>query len=301
MSRAARVFVLISAALLLAACASLVKLAYSNAALAYTNLGSMVTWMVDDYVDLHTMQEGWVEERVTRMMEWHRTQELPKYRRFIESAAARVETPFTAADVAAHYREMRVHYHRLVEQVLPDVAEFLGGLDAQQVAQLQAKFTADNRKFVRESVKGTPAERSRRRMKRLVGHLESWVGPLHRRQRELVAAYYEGAPDFTEEILAERRVRQSEIIALARARPPREAMLATLRRLFIDTESWRRPEYLARQRARDQKMFALFADLGATLDERQREALRRRVRGLLRDITELTAANRGAGTLTPSS
>lgn len=290
MTRAASAALLLTAALLLSACASLVKLAYSNAALAYSNLGSMVAWTVDDYVDLHTMQEAWVRERIARAMEWHRTQELPKYRQFLESALARSETPFSAQDVAAFHRELREHYRRVAAEVLPDVADFLGNLDPAQVDQLAAKFAEDNRKFVRESLKGTPESRRARRMKRFLGHLEGWVGTLDDAQRGLVADYYASATDFTEEMLAERRYRQSEILALARSRPPREATVAALRRLFIETESWRRPEYLAKQRERDRKVFELIASLGATLDEEQRGALRKRVRGLVRDITHLTSA-----------
>ena len=59
-------------------------LAYNNAALAYSNLGPMLTWMVDDYVDMSGQQKGWVRERLTRAMAWHRAEELPEYRRFFE-------------------------------------------------------------------------------------------------------------------------------------------------------------------------------------------------------------------------
>lgn len=291
MNRAARALLLVAVALLLPACASLVKLAYANAALAYSNLGSMVAWTVEDYVDLHTLQEGMVRGRIERLMRWHRAEELPRYRRFLESALARAEQPFTADDVAAHYAELRAHYLRLASRVLPDVADVLADLDPDQVDRLERRFARDNRELLRTSVRGTPLERRERRMKRFIGHLEGWIGPLDERQRELVDAYYEGAPDFTEEMLAERRYRQSEILALARARAPREAMTAALRRLFIETDAWRRPEYREKMRARDRRMFQLVAALGATLDDRQRRALRKRVHGLVQDIASFTAAS----------
>lgn len=290
MNRAARAIVLATAALLLASCASLVRLAYANAALAYSNLGSMVAWTVDDYVDLHTLQEDWVRDRIARVMDWHRAQELPKYRSFLQSAAARIEQPFTAGDVREHFLEIRAHYRRLAQEVLPDAADFLVALDAAQVEHLRRKFAEDNRKFVRASVRGTPQERRERRMKRFVGHLEGWLGRVDARQRALIAAYYEEAEDLTEEMLAERRFRQAEILALARERPPPHAALAALQRLFLEIDAWRRPEYAARLRAREERTFELFAQLSATLDERQRAALRKRIDGLTRDISELVAS-----------
>lgn len=284
---------LVLAALLLASCATatLTRLAYANAAFAYSNLGAMLTFMVDDYVDLTDAQEDWVRARVARAMQWHRAQELPKYRLFLESVLAGTEGALTAQEVGVHQKALRAHYHRIAEQVIPDVAEFLGAIDAEQAGQLERKFTDDNAKFTRESIRGTPDERRAKRMGRLTGHLEGWVGSLSGEQRELVSAFYRTAPDFSEEMLGERRFRQGEILALVRAKAPREQMSTELRRLLVDTESWRRPEYIQKLRARDQKLFEMLAALNAGLSAEQRAAFQARIRGLMRDITTLTAAN----------
>ena len=293
MKRLAQTFTLGLAALLLTACATatLTRLAYANAAFAYSNLGPMLTWMVDDYVDLSGVQEDWVRGRIARVMEWHRTQELPKYRAFLESALAKTEGRFGADDVAVHHKAMRAHYYRVVDEVVPDVAEFLANIDADQAGQLERKFAEDNGKFVRDSIKGSPEERRGKRMRKFMDHLEGWIGPLSAEQRELIATHYRTLPDFSEEMLGERRFRQGEILQLVRAKPPKEQMAAQLRRLLVETETWRRPEYLEKLRDRDQKTFEMLAALGATLSPEQRAALHKRVRGFLRDITTLTASN----------
>ena len=296
MKRLTQAFALTLAALLLASCttATLTRLAYANATLAYSNAGGMLTWMIDDYVDLTDAQEDWVRARVARAMEWHRTQELPKYRRLLESVLARSERGFTAQEVGIHQKAIRAHYYRIAEQLVPDIAEFLGGIDAEQAGQFERKFAEENAKFTRESVRGTPEERRGKRMRRFVDHVEGWVGSLSVEQRELVAAFYTTAPDFSEEMLGERRFRQGEILALVRAKAPREQMSSELRRVLVDTESWRRPEYVEKLRARDQKMSEMLATLNASLSAEQRSAFQARIRGLMRDITTLTAA-RGTG------
>lgn len=291
-TRLAHALILGLAALVLAACATatLTRLAYANAALAYTNLGPMITWMVDDYVDLSDLQEDWVRDRVARAMEWHRTQELPKYRSFLESTLAKTEAPFTAADVAAHQKMVRTLWLRVMDRVMPDMAEFLANLDSEQAAQLERKFAEDNRKYSRETAKGTPEERRTRRMVRFIDHLETWVGSLNPEQRDLVAAYYRTLPDLSEDFLAERRTRQAEILKLVRARTPKDAMAVQLRRLFVDLDSWRRPELQQQLRERDRKTQDLFAALSGTLTADQRSALQKRIRGFMRDIATLTAA-----------
>jgi len=289
MRRSARFLVLLAASLALAACGALTKLAYSNAALAYSNLTPMATWMVDEYVDLSGGQKDWVRERFTRVMQWHRSHELPQYRRFLQHVLDESEEPFTVEEIGAAYGDMRIAYRRMVEQLIPDVADFLLQLDPEQTAQMEQKFADDNRKFVKESVKGTPGERRERRVKKLIGHLEGWIGSVSDAQRDLIEERYVALPDYIEERLADRRYRQTETLALIRAKAGKDVMVAALRKLLIETDTWRRPEFLKRMRERDQRMFEMFAALSTTLSPDQRHYLQNRIRRYMRDINTLSA------------
>ena len=292
MRRLARILALLALAVAFAACSSatITRLAYNNAALAYTNLGPMLTWTVDDYVDIDGAREDWVRVRIDRVLAWHRTEELPRYRAFFESVLSKSAAPYRVEDIGAHQRELRVAYQRVMAQVIPDTAEFLSTLDSVDVAHLERKFEEDNRKWLRESTKGSPDERLERRIKRFIGHIESWVGRMEDEQRALVASRYRELGDLSEEIMGERRFRQTELISKLKARVPRAELEATLKRLWVDSESWRRPEYTSKLRSRDAVMHAMIADLSTTLSERQRAALAKRIRGFLRDISTLTAS-----------
>jgi hypothetical protein len=270
--------------------ATFTRLAYNNAALAYSNLGPMLTWMVDDYVDIHGTREDWVRERVDRVLAWHRSEELPRYRALLETMLAKSERPFVVEDIAAHQRALRLAYHRVLAQVIPDTAEFIAGMGAADVDHMERKFAEDNRRFVKESTRGTPEERLERRVKRFSGHLESWVGRLTPEQRQLIANRYGELRDVTDEVMGERRYRQSELLELARSRPPRAQLEAGLKRLFIDTDAWRRPEFTAKLRERDAHLHAMIAELSATLTDEQRARLQNRIRRFLGDISTLTAS-----------
>lgn len=292
MRRLARFLALLALAVAFTACSSatITRLAYNNAALAYTNLGPMLTWTVDDYVDIDGAREDWVRVRIDRVLAWHRSEELPRYRAFFESVLARSDAPYRVEDIGAHQRELRVAYRRVLAQVIPDTAEFLSTLDSVDLAHIERKFEEDNRKWLRDSVKGSPDERLERRVKRFIGHLESWVGPMEDEQRTLVASRYRDVSDLSEEIMGERRFRQTELLSKLKARASRADLEATLHRLWVDSDSWRRPEYAAKLRERDAVLHAMIADLSATLADRQRAALRKRIRGFLRDISTLTAS-----------
>ena len=290
MRRALRLAALALAALLAASC-SLTKLAYMNAAFAYSNATPVLTWMVSDYVDLSGPQREFVRERLARAFAWHRADELPEYNRFLESALRQVEDNLSVEEVRADYRELRVRYYRLLERVLPDLADFILQLDSEQAAQMERKFAEDNRKMVSEATRGPAAARFERRVKRVLDHLEEFVGPLDAAQRELVARHMGSMEDAYEERVADRRYRQSELVALVRARPARAEAVAVLRRLLVQPETWRSPEYLKKLKAREEKLFGMLAALSATLSAEQRAYLQKRVRGFMRDISELAAGS----------
>jgi hypothetical protein len=174
--------------------------------------------------------------------------------------------------------------------VLPDAAEFLASLDERQLARLQRKFDDDNRRFVKESTRGTPAERQARTAKKAMGHLEEWVGRLDGAQRALVADWARALPPLVEERLADRRYRQSETLALARTHD-RARIAAGLRRLLLETQAWRNVERREKFAARERSTLHMIAALSATLSPAQRAHLQRRLRGYMQDITRLAAAD----------
>ena len=288
MNRFTRPFVLAAAAAILAAC-SATGLLYSNIAFAYGNAAPMLTWAVDDFVDLSDVQKDWVRERWARVLAWHRTRELPEYRRFLEGFEASLEDGLTVEEARSAYREMRAHYQRLVEHVLPHMADLLLQLDAEQVEGLERKLADDNREAQKEAG-ANPEQRRSRSIRKTIGHLEAWTGSLDAAQRELVSARLRALPDINAERMADRRYRQAGILALVRAKPPREAMIAGLRRLFIETESWREADYVRKLQERDTGNFEMLSALSLTLTPGQRAHVHRRVRGFVDDIATLVAS-----------
>lgn len=271
-------------ALLAAACSSVTRVAYDNAPFA-------AAWMVDDWFDLHDGQRDWVKERLARLHGWHRASELPAYERLLAATAARAARGLSADDARQVHREMRALWLRLVRRAIPDMADFLLQLHPEQVVFLARKFDEDNERTVRESVRGTPQERLERRQKRYLERIEDWTGRLSPAQRDVVRARVAAMGDLTGEWLGDRRFRQSETIALLRSKPTRAELEAGLTRLLVDSDSWRRPEYVAKMKARDEQVFAMVADLDATLTAEQRGRLHRRLAGYAADAAYLAVAN----------
>jgi hypothetical protein len=267
--------------LFLGAC-SLTRVAYDNGA-------PILAWMVDDYFDLNSGQRHWVQERFERAIAWHRAEELPEYRRFLESVLQRSRDGISADDARWATGHVRAHYERLVERLLPDIADFLSRLDRGQVEALEKRFAEDNAKIARERSSGDSASDARRRSERVIDQVERWTGRLAPSQRDFVATRVAEMEDLTAFRLEDRRRRQSELIAILRAHPAREGAVPKLRRLLLEQETWRVPAYTEKLKAREERFFDLLADLDVTLSPEQRAHFERRVLGYMGDITALAA------------
>lgn len=283
MKRAGRFFLILATTLVVAAC-SLARVGYNNAT-------PLLTWMVDDYFDLQDSQRDFVRARLGRALAWHRESELPEYRRFLVDLIARTQTQVTEEDAKWVNASLRAYYHRALERLLPDMAEFVEQLDAEQAARLARRFEDENAKLVKERTKGAPAERQERRAKRFAEYIEDWTGSLDARQRDLIAARYATVPEISDDWLADRRYRQAETLALVRAKLPREQTIAGLHRILIDSEGWRDPQYAAKLKQRDRQLIELVAALSLTLTPEQRARMQKRLRGYLDDVSYLMAAS----------
>ena len=276
---------LLAAALvaLLAACSTVTRLAYNNAGVA-------AVWMVDDWFDLHDGQRDWVKERFGRLHAWHRVNELPATEGLLHDMAARAATGITREDARRIHGAMRALYERTIRQAIPDVADFLLQLQPEQVDRLERRFVEDNAEKEKQGAKSSAQERREARVRRYVERIDDWTGRLSPAQRDLVGARVGAMDDIIDDWMEDRRIRQAATLALLRARPTREAMVAGLARILLDTGSWRRPDYAAKLRARDEQVFVLVAALDATLSPEQRSRLHRRIAGYASDVARLMAS-----------
>lgn len=277
---------LLAAALvaLLSACSTVTRLAYNNAGVA-------AVWMVDDWFDLHDGQRDWVKERFGRLLAWHRAHELPATERLLHDMAMHAATGITREDARRFYGDMRALYERTIRQALPDMADFLLQLHPEQVERLERRFAEDNAEKTKEVAKASREERRELRVKRYLERIDDWTGRLSAAQRDLVRAHVGALDDITDDWMDDRRRRQAATLALVRSRPSREAMVAGLERILLDTGSWRSADYAAKMRARDERVFAMVAALDATLTPAQRAKLHKRIAGYATDVGQLMASS----------
>ena len=258
-------------------------MAYRNARVLYDNAASFMLWSVEDYIDLTGEQKDLARERLEKALAWHRRNALPAYADFLGSLDAQVDAGLTEEALRADQERLRGFYRDISEHLLPDAADLFATLDASQVDDLGYRLAKADRRMLEEAA----ASRARA-IGRTLGHIEAWTGSLMPAQRELVKARMRALPDLTAPRVAEWRARQARLIALMRARPPRDEMVAQLHALVFDEDAWRDADYAKALRERDAAMVAMLAELARTLDAGQLAHVKDRIRGLRSDIARAT-------------
>ena len=168
--------------LVLAACGAATRLAYESG-------DAWVLVMTDRYLDLEGEQWQLARGAIRRFHAWHRRTELPRYAALLQSTAGRVERGLTREDVEWGIQNVRARYAAVVEAAVRESAPLLHALDAENIAALERRFAADDRKRIREAQSGDAPKRERARVLAIVKRVEEWTGPLSGAQQDVVQRF----------------------------------------------------------------------------------------------------------------
>jgi hypothetical protein len=255
---ARRLLAALAAGALLAGC-SAVRLAYDNA-------DSYLRWRADAYLDVHGDAADELDERIDAFLDWHRAKALPQYARLSEEAARRLDDGLSHADAVWGYDALQAQARESLRAAAERIAPMLDRLSAEQVSYLERRLAEDNRKFARENLKGSEAERRQRRAKRLQERLEEWVGRLTQAQVQRIRLYAERAPLTDEHRDRDRKRLQAEILAMVR----RHEAVKRLPGLAERWQQGRDPAFVALNEAWRKEFNALLVDFDRSLTPAQR-------------------------------
>jgi hypothetical protein len=234
--------------------------------LAYDNADTYLRWRASAYVDVQGEAADELDERIDAFFDWHRAKALPQYARLSEEAATRLGRGLAAGDLVWGYDALMERAREDLRAAAEQVAPLLDRLSAEQIAQLERRLAEDNRKFARENLKGSEAERRKRRARVMQNRLEEWVGKLNQAQVERVRQYAERAPLTDEHRDRDRKRLQAEVLAAVRKRDAAKR----LPELAANWQQGRDPAFLALNEAWRKEFYALLIDMDRSLTSTQR-------------------------------
>jgi len=253
-----KVTLALAAAALLAACTAL--------RLAYDNADTYLLFRAKSYLDLDAKGSDELDERIDEFFAWHRRTALPQYARLSEEAAKRVTRGLSREDLVWGYDSLVAHARQSLRFAAERVAPLLDRLTPQQVAHMERRFAEDNRKFAREYLRGSEAERRKRRARRLEERLEDWLGNLSHVQAEKVKQFSERTPLYDELRAKDRQRMQAEFVDMIRKREVQKRLPDWI----ANWDHGRDPAHLAASERFRQEYLALLLEIDKTLSSEQR-------------------------------
>lgn len=209
--------------------------ACSSANLAYSTAPTIIAGEFDDAFNLNGEQADLLDERLQRFFDWHRREELARYRTLLERAANDASDGFSAQEFAVIVREVRTAWNRAVEQMIDD----LGGLGA-TLSPVQIEhfrwYYAETREEYDEYLELDDEERREYRAERSLERLEKWYGGFDRELEQRILARLQTLPDTRESWLRYRKARVEEMLRIFSTTSDPETIKVELRDLMLNPE-----------------------------------------------------------------
>lgn len=267
-----RTLCLIASAALLGAC-SAIKLGYNNSAtIAHTYLSNKVDFDAD--------QSALLKTSLVELVQWHRSNELPRLARELESAKSvlvanngKVE-PVNAQQVQALNITIRDSLRRTANQAAPLIAKNMLGFWPNQIPEIEEALAKSNEKYREERLPRSPEDRFQQSVKRMVERFERWLGDLNPQQVAMIENWARSRVNNPEIWYQKRLERQQKFMVLVQQAANRQIdQTALTQKIATLLNDWQNPANAAEKREsenRQQATIALIVDVLNAADVKQR-------------------------------
>ena len=184
--------------------------------ISYNQAPDLLYWYLDGYVDFTSEQTPRVRDALTQFLGWHRRTQLPDYATQLARAQVEVLADTSGARVCDWQDELLVRAHTAFERAVPAIADVVMTITPQQIQHIERRQAKANAEFRDDYLQADARKRAELTLKRTVDRAETLYGKLTETQRELIAEGLSRSPFDPEKWIAERRLRQQEVLGLLR-------------------------------------------------------------------------------------
>jgi len=193
----------------------------STTKLVYDYGDKYLLWQLDSYFDLSNKQEDWLEERIKLHLEWHRSQELRSYKKFLIDIQNKAKNGLTMEELDEGFSRYEAKQQRLFERLIPDTALFLKSLSSEQINNLESKMLEENEEMTEKNENRSELIQERR--ENFLEQMEEWFGEFSPEQmiqiNEWQVNWFVESTSPFEERMKYRIKSQTQILALLRSFP----------------------------------------------------------------------------------
>lgn len=233
----------------------------------YNHADWVVSWYLDDYVELTSSQSDSLDRAVMQWIDWHRNSELPRYKDQLLSIQALVAKPEVSnQQIEQHLEDIRSLWRRLRQHLTPDIAHLGMQLTPSQWRDVLAHLEKKQRTWQKKREDRSASEQFDKNVDDLTDELEQWTGRLQDAQTALVKKQLQClAPTFDDWLTYRRQWQQA--VADWLETPKRSE--SDLQRILLHNQDYMTANYRHKQQQNQQCYVQLLSQLIRSLNDKQ--------------------------------
>jgi hypothetical protein len=256
--------------------------------LAYNFLDWGLYWELKDYVKFNQDQRLLVKDEISQLIEWHRSNELPKYADQLEKLSIGLESGMTVEQLEETYDNLRDSWRRIVIKTLPAAIDIISNLNDQQINDFFEMLIEKEGDDAKDIERGTNARTVKEREAYVSEKLADAIGQLNEEQKALIAQWARSNESTKEFSLAQAiqwRTRMQVVIA---ERTDVQQLEKNLMVLLANPDQLRSASYRRVIEKNKHLVMQLLFDLNETLTNQQRSKLVKKLEGFIEDFRDLS-------------
>ncbi|MBN2106090.1 MAG: hypothetical protein JW832_01585 [Deltaproteobacteria bacterium] len=262
--------------------------ACSNTRLAYNYLDWIVTWNLNDYLNLNSRQAAFYKQRLHVLLQWHRTDQLIRYSRFIEQLQQDMHGPLNVEMLRQRSDSLKQFWNDIMIRSAPDCAGVLLLLDRDQRQAFYAALAKKQKQLEEKHLNETPARRKARHFEQAEKPLKRLLGRLTEAQKAVLNHWAEDLIPLQNLWLDNRRIWQKSMQDVLEGSNAEAEKCKLLERLFIEPEYLWKPAYRQAIKQNEASTFAMLAKLLGNLTEKQKQHAHVFLENLKKDFITLS-------------
>ena len=208
--------------------------ACSSTRFVYTFIDEFIQDEITYFLDLNEKEELLLSQRVTEMVNWHRTSMLPRYAAYLINVADKIEKKeYESADISKLLGNARFLIEQTVSGLTPYASKFL--INYLTIKDIEF---IEKRMLMRQQERIIELSRSEdilytERLKRLSTNFERFFGELNDSQKTLLESHTSQTLGESRVWLHNRTLRQKVFIRFLKTQPSETELIAYTEKLLI--------------------------------------------------------------------
>lgn len=252
----------------------------------YNRLDWVVTWQVDDYVELTDQQEEKLEALVREKLQWHRTTQLPRYIALISELEQDLGTE-AINQKYEYYQDQFIDFYRTAaDEVTSELVEQVADLDDSQVAELSRNLNNEASKRKKKFDESDPDERLEDVEDNIADGFKDWAGKLTKSQKSIIKQWVKEMQP-TAELRFEYTNKWRVAMDYALAARNTEQGKANILELILNPRSLQSEELQSRYKSNQTLEKRYILELHSTMTKKQKKRFLRKLKSYREDFQDL--------------